>query len=48
MFLNVTKMSHSVIFKNLDTSQITDYRVINSVGSECYLDRVEVTGSNPV
>ena len=23
-------------------------RVINSVGSECYLDRVEVTGSNPV
>ena len=22
--------------------------VINSVGSECYLDRVEVTGSNPV
>ena len=22
--------------------------VINSVGLECYLDRVEVTGSNPV
>ena len=28
------------------TQQIT--RAINSVGSECYLDKVEVTGSNPV
>ena len=27
---------------------IFDRGVINSVGSECYLDRVEVTGSNPV
>jgi len=23
-------------------------RVINSVGSECHVDNVEVTGSNPV
>ena len=24
------------------------FRAINSVGLECYLDRVEVTGSSPV
>ena len=35
--ININKI-HKFIFK----------RVINSVGSECYLDRVEVTGSNPV
>ncbi len=36
------------IIRSFEHSFLKSFRVINSVGLECYLDRVEVTGSNPV
>ena len=46
--LKSIQKAYKPFFQNLDILHTTDYRVISSVGSEHYLDRVGVTGSNPV
>ncbi len=50
--MNLIKYVQILFFIKANSLQkiiyLLNIRVINSVGSECHVDNVEVTGSNPV